>query len=573
MKTFKLKIIFIAWMIGAFLVSLTYLLLHTKLVFYDLIFWTGIILSGITTFIVISSDEKIYTKLCFLFLFGLVLYIPHVLSSPNHFHIYDEMNHYQSSSLVYESGNPNVNSAFALSKYYPTLEILIAFFKNITGDSIFASGLIIVSIIHSLAIIFLYFFLRNICSAKIASIGAFVYFFNSGYTYTDTYVSYESIGFPLLVICLFAISYNYGNKIRFMFIQYILIFGLVATHHFSSYMLLLFLVILLFLKRKEDHDDIYRLTIFTAALIFAWVTYVAPKTLNYYYDILHTSSKGVIGLMLFKERVSEVLSSSFLDVPYYELFIRRYLYVPLILILILIGIYYLKNKKKLDAYALTMIIFSTLFFISLIGTMTSSFEISRFSTFGFIGVSLFIGASINKFNKKIFLRFLAIILVILLLIGGVSLGTSSPYRGSYSNNIRVGQSTITADSISSATWSETYAGRYNTFASDQATGAVLEYYGMQRVITNWEIFYPPTVDKSVLYHLRYNNASYLATDIRITKFISELRYYFNIDELYLNESYGRTKPFPENLIKKFDNNEMFLKIYDNGNINIYNIVW
>lgn len=576
-KTFEFKLICIVWTIGAFLVSLAYLLLHIDLVFYDLIFWTGILLSGMTTYIIMSGENKIYIKLCFLFLFGFVLYIPHALSSPNYFHTYDELNHYQSSSLVYESGNLDTKSLF-ISKYYPTLEILITFFKNITGGSIFSSGLIIVGIAHSFTAIFLYLFFRNISSEKIASIGTFAYFFNSGYTNTDTYVSYESIGFPILVICLFAISYNIDrinkvdlNIIGMAFIQFILILGLVITHHFSSYMLLLFIVVILFMK-KMYYDNIYKTRIFallTATLISAWITYIAPQTLNYYYRIIDTSVEGVIDLLLFKDRVSEILSSSFLDVPYYELFIRRFIYIPLMFIYMLIGIYYLKNRKKFDAYVLTLIVFSAIFFLSLIGTLTSSFEVSRFSTFGFIGVAFFVGVTLEEINKRKYLKFLAIFSVVLLLIGGISLGISSPFRGSYSDNIRVGQQTITIDTISSADWTEKYIGRYNTVASDMVTASVLERYGMQRVISNWEIFYSPKVDDKVLYHLRYNDAKYVATDKRITQYISELYYYFGRDELYMKESYGRTKPLPVKLIKKFDYSEIFLRIYDNGNINIY----
>ena len=210
--------------------------------------------------------------------------------------------------------------------------------------------------------------------------------------------------------------------------------------------------------------------------------------------------------------------------------------------------------------------------MSLIGAVTSSFEISRFATYGFAGVALFIGVSINEFNKKKILKLLTIISVAILLIGSVSLGTSSPYRGSNYNNIRVGQQTITADSISSAEWSEKHMGRYNTIASDLTTSAVIEYYGMQRVITNWGIFYPTTVDGGVLYHLRYNNVSYIVTDLRITKYVPELHYYFDRDELRMNTSYGRTKPLPLGLLKKFDDSEIFLKIYDNGNINIYKMM-
>lgn len=582
LTTKNLKLMSTIWMIGAFLVSLTYLLLHINLVFYDIIFWIGILLSGISTYIIISSDHKIGVKLCFLFLFGFVLYIPHTLSSPNHFHVYDELIHYQTTSMVYETGNVDMNLiSFIISKYYPSLEILTVFFKNITGDSVFTSGLILIGIIHSSIVIFLYLFFRNICSEKIASIGAFAYFFNSSYTHFDTYFSYESIGLPLLIICLFAISNN-TNTIKMAFIQIVLIIGLVVTHHFSSYMLLLFMVILLIIKTVNRADvkayrKIRTLTFLTGTLIFSWILYIATVVLTYYHGIFGNAVTGILKLSLFEERVSELLSNQFLDIPFYELFIRRFVYTPLILILVFTGIYYLYSKKKLfNEYVLTLTIFSGLFFVSLLGALTAAFEVGRFATYGFIGIAFLIGVSIEGIQKIRPLKIIVPVIIMLLFIGGISVGISSPYRGSYSDNIRFGQPTITMDVVSSADWSEKYMGRYNRVISDMVTGSVFDHYGYQRVIlfSAWNVFFPSDINSEVLKHLNFYAIDYLAVDNRVTKYISELRYYFDRRELYVENhpEYGRTEPIPIGSIKKFDNSTIFLKIYDNGNIGIYNIL-
>ncbi len=582
----NLKLMSIIWTIGAFLVSLTYLLLHIDLIFYDKIFWIGIILSGISTYLIVSSDHKTGVKLCFLFLFGFVLYIPHTLSSPNHFHVYDELIHYQTTLLVYETGNIDMNStSFLISKYYPSLEILAVFFKNMTGDSIFISGLILIGIIHSSTVIFLYLFFRNVCSEKIASIGAFAYFFNSSYTHFDTYFSYESIGLPLLIICLFAISYK-TNTIKIAFIQIVLIAGLVVTHHFSSYMLLLFMIIILIIKtviKTISHADVknYRqirtLTFLTGTLIFAWILHIATIVLTYYQGIFGNAVTGILRLSLFEERVTELLSNQFLDVPFYELFIRRFMYTPLILGLVFIGIYYLYSKKKLfNEYVLALIIFSGLFFVSLLGALTTAFEVGRFSTYGFIGIAFLIGASIERLQKIRPLKIVVLAIIILLLIGGISVGISSPYRGSYSDDIRFGQPTITTDVIYSADWSEKYMGRSNRVISDMVTGSAFDHYGFQRVIifSAWDVFFPSDINIGVLNHLNFYAIDYLAVDNRVTKYISELRYYFERRELLIKDhpTYGRTEPIPISSIKKFENSTIFLKIYDNGNIGIFNIL-
>lgn len=594
MSNNNIKLMSIIWTIGVFLVSLTYLLLHKNLIFYDLIFWSGILLSGLSTYAIISnSDNKTGTKLIFLFLFGFVLYIPRVLFSPDHFHIYDDLIHYQSTMLTYETGNIDTQSTFTISKYYPTLEIVTVIFKNMTGGSILSSGLIIVGIAHSFTAIFLYLFFRNICSKnseKIASIGTFAYFFSSSYVQFDTYFSYESIGLPLLAACLFTISLSTVNEhmnniSKITFIQLILIIGVTITHHFSSYMLLSFMIVLLInktvIKESENYKRISTITLLIFSIIFAWTIYVAKTVLTYYNGIIGNAIKGVLSLSMFNERVSEILTNQLLDVPYYELIIRRFIYIPLIMALVFMGIYYLYSKKKIyNGYILTLTIFCGLFFLSLVGMVTSSFGIERFFTFGFIGIAFLLGISIDRIERikmlqKIRLsRVLAIISVSLLLIGGVSIGTTSPFRGSYSNNSRIGQETITTDLIYSAEWSEKYLGRGNTFISDIVTGAAFGNYGFQKVspYSAWEVFFPSDVDKGVLDHLKIYVIDYLAVDKRVTRLVSELGYYFENEELYIKNHpmYGR-KPMPIDSIQKFDNSSTFYKMYDNGNINIYKV--
>lgn len=583
---FKSKLLCILFTIGFILVSLTYFLLHTNLIFYDILFWIGVLTSGVSTYFIISSDYKINIKLIFLFLFGFVLYLPHMLSSPDYFHIYDELAHSQTAQLISETGSLNVSPSLQISKYYPSLEILTVFLKSITGDSIFTSGILIIGIIHSFMTIFLYLFFKNISSAKIAAIGTFAYFFNMSYTYFNTYFSYESIGLPLLVLFLFVVSYKnlHTNPIKIAFIQIILLAAIVITHHFSSYMLLLFLTILMIIKIINNYINIkiydgktHKVVFLAATLIFGWMLYVATITLTYFNNNFKNAVEGVLKLSLFEERISEFLSTQLLDVPYYELFTRRFLYVPLILILVTIGVYYLYTKKNLrNEYILTLAIYATLFPMSLLSAFTSSMEFGRFATFGFIGLAFLIGVSLERMQENRFLKIISVISVIILLIGGIGVGTSPPHRGHYSENIRIGQQTITADVVTSAAWSEEYLGRYNSMLSNSATSDVFEFYGIQksRSYGGWEVFFPANVSFDVLYYLKISKIDYLMVDERISRFISDVRYYFNRAELYIENHppYGRSEPLPVDSIKKFNMHPAFLSIYDNGNIIIYKII-
>jgi hypothetical protein len=244
--------------------------------------------------------------------------------------------------------------------------------------------------------------------------------------------------------------------------------------------------------------------------------------------------------------------------------------------LMAIGVYYLYTKKCLrNEYILTVVIYSNIFLLSLLSAFTPSMEFDRFATFGFIGVAFIIGVSLDRMQKSGFLKIISIIFVILLLIGGVSFGTNPPHRGAYSVDVRIGQQSITADVMSSGAWSEKYLGRYNSMLSNIATSNVFEFYGIQksRPYGGWKVFFPVNVSFDVLYYLKINKIDYLVVDERISRFISEIRYYFDSDELKIEKNpYKHTGPLSVESITKFDKHAAFFNIYDNGAVDIYKII-
>lgn len=581
--TNNLSFLAVLWAIGVILISFAYLLLHKDLIFYNSVFWIGILLSGLVTYFIIIGESKPIIKLIFLFLFGFVLYLPHLLSSPDYFHFYDELTHYQPTLLIYETGSLNVNlTSFEVSKYYPGLEIVTVFIKNITGNSILVSGRLFIGIFHSFIVIFIFLFFREISSTKIAAIGAFAYFFNYSFTYFDTYFSYESAGLPLLILFLFVLSYKNvkTDPIKITFIQIILLGTIVITHHFSSYMLLLFLIILLIIKIIFDQIKIknydgktHKLVFLAAVLIIGWILYVATVTLNYYNDMFGMV-KDVLKLSLFDERTLDFFARSFLDFSYYELFIRRFLFIPLILAFVFLGIYYLYGGKNLrNENVLTLVLYSSLFLLSLLGSITLSVEFGRFGTFGFIGIALLIGVSLDRMQKNRLLKLVSLASVILLFIGAVSIGTNPPHRGAYSSDIYIGQQTVTGDVIFAADWSKQYSGRYNTMVSNIAVSNVFDSYGIQKSIFygGWEVFFPSNITPEVLNYLKINKINYLVVDERISRFTSETHYFFERRELDMENHapYGNTEPLPSESLSKFDRYSSFMKIYNNGHIKIY----
>ena len=110
--------------LGVLLLAIIYYLSYEGK-FYNNLFWISVLLFSIPIFLIIL-DENIPQnhKILLLFLFGLLLYVMRTLPSTIHFHFGDELAHFETVRLIYETGTLDVATHFEISKYYPGLELL-----------------------------------------------------------------------------------------------------------------------------------------------------------------------------------------------------------------------------------------------------------------------------------------------------------------------------------------------------------------------------------------------------------------------------------------------------------------
>jgi len=325
--------------------------------------------------------------------------------------------------------------------------------------------------------------------------------------------------------------------------------------------------------KNDVYFKVKQLAVLLILFTFSWIVYNATKIVSYYYEILVKAIGGITEFSLFSERTSELLSDQFLNTPYYELIVRRFIYIPLIIMLTVLGIYILTSKKQHNIYTYTLISFVVIFMISLLGLLTSSFEFSRFQAFGFIGIAFFMGVTFEALQQRRYIKYISLVLIILLFVGGVSLGIESgSYKVHSSDTQRIGYQTVTVDLLSSAVWYKNHINENNLSVSDLSTNLIFNIYGNRNTnYMSYEIFYPSIIEPQLVSYLKRNKRDFLIVDKRITELTATLHYYFERRELYINNhpGYGNTKILPISSIKKFDDNIAFIKIYDNENIFIY----
>ena len=580
----------ILWAIGAVLLVLDYHWVFREGLSYAQ-FWLGILFCMIPAFfLILDNNFSREGKVFVLFMWGITLYFPKVLRSPDFLNFQDEILHFQTSKLIYESGTLNINpTIFPVSMYYPGLELLAVSMKSITNLSLFSTAILLVGLIHSLLLVFIFLLFEKITSStQIAALGALIYTSNLNYFTFSSFFSYESLGIflaALLALLLSEKSYKANDTLFFSFLSLLTLSALVITHHFSSYMVLLFLIILVLVrfcknlvsKRSIDKKSYLNFTLLTATLIFGWVMYVASISVEYLGGILTDRIKRIVEFSIFTGN-RELFWQS--PLPNYEVFINKYLYIPLILLFSWIGIYFIHREKKLpNTFVYALITYGpVLFFFSLPLILTGSADVAyRSWTFFFVGVSFVVAYATNRMirQRKFLIKTFAFIAVILILVSGISLGDNPSGRFLGSVNLVSGPTAMTSDVIYASNWFEEEIGRYNNILGDLTIQWVFGGYGVQNITTSeaWSIFFPKTINNTVINILKIHNIEYIIVDKRITEFLGRSGHYFSWMEPYVegHPGYGSIQPLPKECIDKFDDGIFLSRMYSNGNITIYKI--
>lgn len=573
--------------LGVMLLTVVYLWAYDG-TFYNILFWIGVLLFGIPIFFVIS-DKKVSQnqKIFVLFLFGLVLYIMRILPSTTNFRFSDELFHYETTNLIYEIGNLNISPDFDISKYYPGLELLNLPFKYVINLDIFPSSKILIGIIHSLILVFIYLFLKEICfSDSIAAIGTFIYATNPLYVFFHALYSYESLGVFFLVILLYVISKMLLKRISISFsvLAIVVLLSLTVTHHLSSIMFILFMVILSVVQiLGKTNGKIYekkwlpRFTILSTTVIFGWMIYIATITITYLGQTFSTRFSKIFELSLFGGSQKDVFSSSlsYSILPNYEYVIDTFMYAPLLLLLAMIGVYYVKKERLNNIFIYTMIIYGPLLYmISLALIPTSGSELAqRTWGFSYIGLSFIVAIAISKMlnNEKSSTRILSytavIISIAIILIGGISIGDKPIHRepSLLYPKLSAGFGSMTTDVYSSASLFEEKFGRDNRMAGGMMASIIFNSYGNQNseMWNSGQVFLPESIDDNASSYIKSFNIRYLIIDNRMLKYPPEGGSYFS------NSKVGMLH---DESFEKFNSNNEFEKFYDNGNINLYKIM-
>jgi hypothetical protein len=246
------------------------------------------------------------------------------------------------------------------------------------------------------------------------------------------------------------------------------------------------------------------------------------------------------------------------------------------------GLLCLWQRLRSNALALTLGLFSLLYPVSQAFRLTNSgSEVAdRAAAFLFIPIALVLAVFIVQFWPIQRLRWFTLCMLAgamsLVFIGGIVLGDGpasallpGPYEATADNR------SIEPQGVQAALWSQDYLKSDNRFAADRINQVIMGTYGNQRIVTSIQdnidlsaVFLDPTLSNDDITQIQQAQVRYLVTDMRLTRALPLLGYYYEMDE---PNAYHHKTPIPAQAFMKFSDASQGDRVFDSGDIIIYDV--
>ena len=482
---------------------------------------------------------------------GLLLYLPKLLHSPLFFNFFDELAHVWTLGHLSAGGglfveNP-INKAV---EFYPGLESAAGVLTSATGLSEFVAGNILIAGLHALLAGALFLFYERVAdSPRVALLSVMIYAANPAFVFFDSYFAYESFALPLAASAIAAavLSERMSRRTAYglLGVAFALCLAVVVSHHATAWVLAGLLLLLgagaawergwawSFSKRLVAVGSA------TAAVVGAWLIFVAPYTFSYVGPTFTDSADAVGRFASGNTQHRQLFYRS--TEPFYEKY-GSYLAVLLLAGAFAYAVLMLMRREATRREHLTtpMIIVGALYFLSLpIAFLISNNAVTRAWEFAFIGVAPLVAVALSDLllGKRALVRVVAGVAVFVIFLGGVVSRTSlqqglpGPYEPTADPR------SMTGDVLAASNWLRDNYGTGNVVIGDRTAFEVFGSYGRQKSLSGqntgtqpWKVFFPRRITYRVLYELNHHRVKFLVIDRRITKLLPRIGWYYSENE-------------------------------------------
>jgi hypothetical protein len=586
----------------------------------EALFWGGlVVIYAPLTFRMLSTSASRAERICMGVLLGLSLFVVKILASPTGFVRFDELGTWRATNDVLQTGHYfSLNPMIVSTAGFPGLESVTAAVAQLTGLSIFHSGLIVLGVARTMLVVALFLFIERVTrSPRAAGIGVAVYACNPSFLYFDSQFAYESLALPIaLVLLLVSVRWSEFPTWRrapavggLVGALAILTATLTVTHHMTSYALLTFLVswtALTALARRSHRASGARApavatvpggsaavsrrsfidgpgfpTLLLAAMSAAWFAFVAgPVTVDELGKVVTGAVNSTLGLIFGSSGPKTLFAGGGQTNSLGARALAVGSVIP-VLVLIMLGLKRVWRAPDTNTLWRTLALAAVLYPVSL-GlrlTLAGSETSQRASEFVFVGVAFFAGLVISgwRWPKRwlgrnvIALALTAVALVVFL--GGFIIGELPATRQPGPFLVGAEDRSISAQGLAAARFAATELPAHSRILVDRPNATLMASYGELNPVFGQihgvpvtRVFFTKRFDPADRRVIRNDRIDYIMVDRRLTRELPVLGYYFEADEA---GAFSRPSPIPISSLAKFNDAYGLSRIYTNGPITIY----
>ncbi len=593
------------------------------------LFWFGLLLIFVPPLLaMLLLDLTRSERLTLVVLAGLALYFVKVLHSPGYFTLHDELLHWKTADTILRSGHLfTENPLLPVSPLFPGLHLATVSLAQLLGIDIYGAGVILLALMRAMFMIAIFSLLDFASgSPRVAGLATLLYMGNSNFIFFASQYAYELVALPTTILLFVVVvrrdAFTGLRRVVLNLATVILVFVVVATHHVTSYMtialLLTSLVVLLilppveriglWLERVVPRLPLYRTLIcrlfpaaeaspvesrpltqqlygWTGLLVaitaIAWMIYVATPTLSYLSPVFSSALNELISIIQREGQTRALFTSAAGNVrPLWE----RLTTLGAVVLTILVfpyGVLEVWRKYRRQMVVLILTLAAAAYFASLGLRFTEKgWEISnRAGEYLFLGVALITalgGLSIfRRYRGSLWRNLLIAAGATVIFIGGFQAGWAYWARLPGPYLVSADTRSIEAEGIAAADWTAAHLAPNSRLIADRINGLLMGAFGRQYVIRSGtdNIQTAPVLVSLWLGRYEYDlmhltRTQYVVTDRRLTQSTPELGVYVEMGE---PGAMQYTQPLSELAIDKFDRLSGVSRIFDSGNIAIYDV--
>jgi hypothetical protein len=551
------------------------------------LFWAGMLVFTLpAVFWAVRRASSPRLRLAVLVGYGGFTYLPKLLRNPSGPLYHDEFAHWRQSREILLDGRLfEPNPIVRVIGDFPGLHSTVASIATLTGLTVWHAALLVLILAHVLVVLGVLVLAEALWSdLRIAAVAAIIYSLNSSFLFFDTQFGYESLAIALYVWTLVALQRAMRRHVGWSVVTLVLAAACIATHHLTALGLIATMAIICVVttiqavRRRVPAAAAWiawSASAAAAALVTAWLCWVAPRTAGYLDPYLGRAIDQIAGMAGDGGGGSRTLFNQSVA-PWWE---RAAAFVAPAAagIAMLVAAAGLRKRATTDPVAIAMLVLGAAYFPAALLILTpSGAEGARRSwAFSYLGIALVVAPVIVSLLSRAVAKGALLGLCAVMMVGNTAAGMNPSYRFPGPPVFGSDTRAATPEVLAAASWLRATQGRGLRILADRYSGLIFGSYGGQNPVTGSVTF--PTYDvylaqpgrpipPALLGQLRSWDFGYLVVDRRMAREVPEIQIYFETNEPIRHD--GRPA-FTLAQLTKFDGTPWTIKIYDSGDIAIY----